>query len=264
MWKELRRKKLRSAPFPREWRGIIESHCAFYHGLPGADRRELEQDVQVFLSEKKFEGCGGLELTDEIKVTIAAFACLLLLHRPTEGYPALRTVLVYPGIYQVPTARQIGSGIIEESRQARAGESWGHGAVVLAWDAVREAIGHPEGGNVVLHEFAHQLDYEDGQADGIPLLGRREPLRLRRRRYADWLRVMRAEYERLRRGESAVLSGYGATNPAEFFAVATESFFGRPQELRRLHPELYGQMEWYYQQDPANWAPPAPSAGTEF
>lgn len=258
MWKARRRKKLQSAPFPAEWQRIVESHCPFFHCLPDIDRRELEGRIQVFMAEKRFEGCGGLELTEEMKVCVAAYACLLLLHRHTDFYPDLRTVLIYPSAYVVPTTRHLGSGIMEESFQSRLGESWDAGAVVLAWDAVCHAIREPENGdNVVLHEFAHQLDYEDGYTDGAPLLGHDESLFVRRRRYAEWSRVMRAEYERLReqvqRGESSVLREYGATNPAEFFAVATECFFGRARELQRQHPELYQQMKWYYQQDPVKW-----------
>jgi hypothetical protein len=260
MWKGLRRKKLRSAPFPPEWRRIIESSCPFYERLPDADRREIEGHIQVFLAEKKFEGCGGLELTDEIRVCIAAHACLLLLHRDTDYYPDLKTVLVYPGTYVVPTTRHVGSGVYEESQQTRAGESWREGAVVLAWDAVLSGIRDPGSGyNVILHEFAHQLDYEDGQADGVPLLGHGESLLEQKGRFAGWSRIMRSEFDQLRvrveRGQNSVLRDYGATNPAEFFAVATECFFGKPQELQQNHPELYGQMEWYYQQDPADWLP---------
>jgi hypothetical protein len=256
MWKALRRERLRSAPFPPEWRRILESHCPFYEGLPDPDRRELEGNIQVFLAEKRFEGCGGLELNDEIRVSIAACACLLLLHRDTDYYPSLRTVLVYPSTFVVPTTRHVGSGVMEESHRVLAGESWQEGAVVLAWDEIRSAIQFPGNGyNVVLHEFAHQLDYEDGQTDGAPLLGHGESWKAQKRRYADWSRVMHAEFDQLRarvqRGEATVLRDYGATNPAEFFAVATECFFCKPQEMRQAHPELYEHMKWYYQQDPA-------------
>ena len=116
----------------------------------------------------------------------------------------------------------------------------------------------PESGcNVILHEFAHQLDYEDGQADGVPLLGRDETYLKRKDRYATWRRIMGTEYERLRvqiqRGESTVMREYGTTNPAEFFAVATETFFGKPQEMQQILPELYDELKWYYRQDPAQW-----------
>jgi MtfA peptidase len=260
MWKEQRRKKLQSALFPPEWRKIIETHCPFYFQLPDPDRRELERHIQVFMAEKKFEGCGGLDLTDEIRVCIAAHACLLLLHRHTDYYPGLQTILVYPSTYLAPTIRHVGSGVMEESHQPRAGESWREGAVVVAWDALYSGILAPESGyNVVLHEFAHQLDFEDGKADGVPLLGHGESWSVRKGRYAAWSRVMRVEYERLRgrvqRGESTVLREYGATNPAEFFAVATECFFGKPFAMQQQHFELYEELKWYYQQDPVRWLP---------
>ena len=259
MWKAWRRNKLRTSPFPLEWRRVTERLCPFYHQLSAEDRHELEGHIQVFMAEKQFEACGGFVLNIEHKICIAAFACLLLLHRNTDYYPSLRTILVYPGTFVVPMTRHVGSGIMEEGQEARAGESWEAGALVVAWDAVSSAIHVPDSGhNVVLHEFAHQLDYEDGQTNGAPQLGHREPRRVRQRRYADWSRVMKAEYEHLQqqllRGEPTILRDYGATNPAEFFAVATECFFGRSRELQTGHPELYEQMKWYYQQDPAKWS----------
>jgi Mlc titration factor MtfA (ptsG expression regulator) len=252
------RKKLRSAPVSTEWKRLIETYCPLFHRLAGADQNELEAHLQVFMAEKKFEGCGGLVMSDEIKVCIAAHACLLLLHRQTDCYPSLKSVLVYPNTYVVPTTRHVGGGIMEEVHQQRAGESWPEGAVVLAWDVIGNDIRAPERGHsVIFHEFAHQLDFEDGRADGVPLLGRGETIATRRRRYSDWARVMRAEFDLLQaqvnRGESTVLREYGATNPAEFFAVATECFFCLPLALQQRHPELYGEMKWYYQQDPALW-----------
>ena len=256
MLKALRRRKLRSAPFPERWLRIIQDRCPFYRRLSDDDRYELQGHVQVFLVEKQFEGCGGFVIEEEHKVCIAAQACLLLLHRETDYYPDLRTILVYPTTFVVSTTSHVGGGIMHERQESRLGESWRHGAIVLAWDAVSSGMAEPDSGhNVVLHEFAHQLDYEDGSADGVPLLGRGESLSARRRRYAEWLRVMQEEFQRLRaraqRGEPDVLREYGATNPAEFFAVATESFFGKPRELREQHPALYEQMSWYYRQDPA-------------
>jgi len=251
------RKKLLSAPFPEERRRLA-ARCALYVRLPEPDRRELEGHINVFLAEKRFEGCDGVVITEEMRVVIAAQACLLLLHRRTDDYPLLRTVLVYPSHYYAATTRPVGLGVLEESWQARAGESWPAGAVVLAWDEVVRGAADPATGNVVLHEFAHQLDYENGGvADGIPALGEGVPFRDRPQRQAAWVAVMRSEYEQLRarvqRGEDGVLRGYGATSPAEFFAVATEGFFGRPGELRREHPALYGELKWYYRQDPAGW-----------
>jgi Mlc titration factor MtfA (ptsG expression regulator) len=233
--------------------------CPFYQRLPEEDRHELQGHIQVLLSEKRFEGCGELVMTDEIRVCIAAQACLLLLHRKTDYYPELRSILVYPTTYFVEETRHLGAGVMEEARYARLGEAWQHGAVVLAWDAVCQGTADPDDGhNVVFHEFAHQLDFEDGWANGAPALVDGHAWSARKSRYAAWARVLSAEFERLRadteRGQASILNGYGATNPAEFFAVATESFFERPREMRDKHPELYDELKRYYLQDPANWA----------
>lgn len=259
MLKGMRRKKLRATPLPPRRRRVVEEYCLFFSRLPEDDRRELEGHIQVFLAEKQFEGCGGFVMGDEHRLCIAAQACLLLLHRETDYFPRLRSILIYPAMYEAMTTHVVGLGIHEERRQARAGESWAEGVVVLAWDEVSEGLNAPERGhNVTLHEFAHQLDYEDGgYADGVPLLGRSGSLIARHKRQAEWRRVMRKEYEQLRaqaqRGEATFLNQYGTTNPAEFFAVVTESFFCRAPALREKHGELYEQMQWYYQQDPAGW-----------
>jgi Mlc titration factor MtfA (ptsG expression regulator) len=221
------------------------------HRLPEDDRRELQGHVQVFLAEKHFEGCGGLALSDEIRVTIAAHACVLLLHRETDIFPRLITILVYPSAYVASTTESIGGGVIFESEQVRLGEAWKGGVVVLSWKEVRGiARGTDPGKNLVLHEFAHQLDMEDGSAEGTPLLASAG-------QYATWKEVLEWEYQRLRRdselGRYSVLDKYGATNPAEFFAVATEAFFEKSVLLSRRHPELYQQLKDYYHQDPARW-----------
>jgi Mlc titration factor MtfA (ptsG expression regulator) len=268
MWKTRRRKKLFSQPLPPDWQRIVESHCPYYHRLSGADQRELRGHIQVFMAEKKFEGCGGLALTDEIKLCIAANACILLLHRQTDYYPDLQTILVYPGSYYAPVTRSIGHGVMTEGYQARGGETWPHGSLVVAWGEICKDLAADGRTSVILHEFAHQLDYEDGYADGAPLLGpatvtNSNAYRARKDRYTTWNRVMKSEYERLRArvgaegqaiAEPQVLRGYGATNPAEFFAVAAESFFGTPREMLALHPELYAELKWYFQQDPAQWS----------
>lgn len=251
---------LEEAPFPPEWRRMLERRVPVYGRLPEADRRELEQRLQVFVREKNFEGCGGLKMTEEIKVCIAAYACLLLLHRDTDYYPALHSILVYPSTYFVPETRYVGNGLVEEGRRPRLGESWPQGAVVLSWESIRRGLngdGEP-GHNLVLHEFAHQLDFEDGRADGAPQLGNGDPWLLRRERQAAWARVFRANYESLRanlqKGEPGLLGAYAATNPAEFFAVATECFFERPHELRAAYPQLYEELRQFFRQDPCEWA----------
>lgn len=265
MRKKQQRAKLKAAPFPAHWSAIVERHFPLYARLPEEDRKELQGHIQVFLSEKRFEGCGGLEVTEEMKVCIAAQACLLLLHRDTDYYPGLRSILVYPSTYFVKTTRHVGAGIMEERHDSRLGEAWDSGAVVLAWDAVRAGAADPEDGhNVVFHEFAHQLDFEDGRTDGAPLLGAEVPWYRRKNRYKAWARVLGVEYEKLRAnveaGGPSALDEYGATNPAEFFAVATEFFFERPREMQRRHPELYEELKRFYRQDPAGWPSAAPSS----
>jgi len=219
-----------------------------YAALDAEERRELEGLVQIFLAEKHFEGCGGLELTDEIRVTIAAEACRLLLHRETDVYPQLVSVLVYPSAYRATTQSQEGRVVIERD-DARLGESRVRDAVVLSWDHVLRSARHLGGGNVVLHELAHQLDAEDGAMDGAPALGDRA-------RYASWARVLGEEFAELSRrlhdGRPSDIDDYGATNPAEFFAVITEMFFGRAALLQARHPELYQELVSFYRQDPAS------------
>ena len=248
-----RRNALRVSEVPREWRTIVERNIAVFHRLSAADQAELLGHVQVFLAEKHFEGCGGLELTDEIRVTIAAQACLLLMHRETDYYPKLTSILVYPSGYTAHESRAIGGGIWEEGPDERLGHTQEDlGALVLAWDSVKAGAADPtDGENLVLHEFAHQLDYEDDITDGTPALNTRAE-------YLAWARVMSEEFEALRgaeeRGAATLIDQYGATNPAEFFAVVTEAFFERPEALRRRHPALYEELARFYKQDPASYA----------
>lgn len=252
-----RHERILSQKFPDAWREILREDFPLFHILPEQDKIELEQLIQVFIVEKSFEGCSGLEITDEIKVTIAAQACLLLLHRETEIYPELKSILVYPSSYQAKTTEHSATGIVSESDSHRLGESWGHGTVVLAWDSVeRGVVNINDGQNVVLHEFAHQLDQQDGVADGRPEM-KLDSFSERRARYVTWARVLSAEYQILRakseRGRKSVLDHYGATNPAEFFAVASECFFEKPLQMQRKHPELYEEFKKFYLQDPASW-----------
>ena len=244
-----RRAKLRSLPVPSDWRAIVERNLSVFRRLSPADQAELLGHVQVFLAEKHFEGCGGLELTDEIRVTIAAQACLLLLHRETDYYPRLRSILVYPSGYTVYEQRHVGGGIWEEGGEDLLGHTQQRlSALLLAWDEVRHGAVDPrDGHNLVLHEFAHQLDFEDNVTDGTPLLETHAE-------YLAWGRVMSVEFEALRaaqeEGQPTLIDQYGAKNPAEFFAVVTEAFFERPHALQRLHPALYEELSRFYRQDP--------------
>jgi Mlc titration factor MtfA (ptsG expression regulator) len=258
--KKRHRDRMRNRPFPPEWREILLRRYPLYHRLPPVDRRELEGHIQIFLAEKRFEGCGGQEITTEVRVLIAAQACLLLLHRETGCYPHLHSILVYPSSYVAPTWHVENDGTtITEGDQLRGGESWAHGTVVLAWDGVfAGAVELNKDRNLVLHEFAHQLDEEDGRADGAPLLLNGSNLRQIHHRYQTWARVLNAEFQQLRRaaeaGRETVLDTYGAQNPAEFFAVATECFFEKPARLRERHPALYAELKEFYQQDPLLYA----------
>jgi len=248
--RERRRRHLRAQPVPDEWRAIISRNVPFFGRLPVEDQAELLGHVQVFLCEKRFEGCAGLELSDEIRVTIATQACLLLLHRRSDYYPQLITILVYPSGYFVDRERHVEGHIWEEGRSSRLGETGREmGSMVLAWDAAKAGASDPsDGQNLVLHEFAHQLDFEDFVADGVPALDSRSAKQ-------SWAEVMKVEFAALRAadqtGISTLLDTYGATNPAEFFAVATEAFFERPGALRRRHPRLYAEMQRFFRQDPA-------------
>lgn len=239
-------------PLPSAWLEIIERNVPYYRTLPRDDRRELQGLIQVFLAEKQFEGCGGLEMTDEIRVTIAAQACMLLLHRETDFYPGLYSILVYPDAYVAPSAGRDRMGAVSEELEVRLGESWNRGVIVLSWsDTLHGAADMHDGHNVVFHEFAHQLDVEDGRADGAPRLTKPTM-------YTTWARVLGREYRALIAGieqrRRTLIDRYGATNPAEFFAVITEFFFERPVELRRRHPELYEELRKFYRQDPASFS----------
>ncbi len=255
MFKQRRRQRLREAPFPPEWEAILARNFAYDRKLTPEERVELRGDIQVFLNEKHFEGCGGFVLTDEARVTIAAEACLLLLHRETDDYPGLDSILVYPTAYLAPERRSVGAGVVAEGDQAREGESWQRGAVVLAWDDAKQGARELTGGhNLTLHELAHQLDQEDGVADGTPLLPEHSMV-------ATWAAVLGREYQQLlddlRAHHHTLIDPYGATNPAEFFAVVTELFFERPRKLRATHPELYRELQLFYRQDPAERPDPA-------
>ena len=251
--KERQRKRLKARPFPNESLKIIKNNVAFFVRLSATDQGELLDYIQVFLAEKRFEGCAGLEITDEICVTIAAQACLLLLHRRTDYFPRLLTILVYPSTYLAEENRPVEGPVWEEGRHARLGETARTmGSMVLAWDAVKSGAADPsDGKNVVLHEFAHQLDYENFAADGAPALATRE-------QQMSWREVMRTEFASLRAADDTgiptLLDTYGATNPAEFFAVSVEAFFERPSALRGRHPKLYGELQRYFNQNPIDYS----------
>ncbi len=242
-FKKWRRRRLSQKAFPEPWLKIIEENLPFYKNLPDEDKKELLRHILIFMSEKHFEGCGGLKITDEISVTIAAQACILLLHRKTDYYPGLSSILVYPQAYVAHMTEHLPGGVVTEGLDVRLGESWHRGSVVLSWDDVRcGAADIHDGLNVVFHEFAHQLEDSGARGDNTPAFQNRSS-------YIAWARVLQKDFEKLRRDVSrhrkTFLNEYGATNPTEFFAVTTEYFFEKPKELRKFHPELYRELKHF-------------------
>ena len=248
----LRRRRIRRQPFPAAWREVLRRRMPAFARLPVDLQLQVKKHIQVLVAEKPFIGCAGLVITDEVRVLIAAQAALLLLHRQAGYFVNLRQILVYPGAFVVERSQPDELGLTHETRRALSGESWEQGQILLSWDDVLAGAADPaDGHNVVIHEFAHQLDHERGRANGAPWLGRREG-------YAAWARVLGGEYAALRgqlaRGETPpVIDAYAATNPAEFFAVVSEHFFEQPAALAAAHPALYAEFARCYRTDPLAW-----------
>ncbi len=247
--------RLPTDPIPDTWPDLVAHRVPLAACLPADDRERLLRLMQLFLEEVPIEGVAGLVVTEEIRVTIAAQACLLLLHLPYPRYLRVRRVLVYPTSFVPKTAPTLASGHIVPPDVPLRGQAWPTGVVVLGWDAVEHSTVSPAaGGNVVLHEFAHMLDAEDGSMDGIPLLDEGSA-------YRPWGALLSTRFAehvaRTEAGEETILDPYGARNRAEFFAVATETFFVRPDELRADQPELYQLLVGFYRIDPAAVGPDA-------
>ncbi|MEM8953077.1 MAG: M90 family metallopeptidase [Verrucomicrobiota bacterium] len=248
------RKNLMRQPTPDAWPPTLEKNFPLYRLIPQDIKSHLHQYMHVFLAEKSYEGCGGLEITEEIRVSIAAQACLLLLNNRGNFYPNLRSILVYPDEYINRRGLILRSDHDERDERVLIGESWHSGSVVLSWKHVRQGARIIDDGlNVVFHEFAHQLDQVSGNTDGTPELSSSE-------RYGAWSATMKSAYERFNRridrGQRTLFDEYGATNPAEFFAVATETFFEKARRMKKEYPDLYQEFVNFYQLDPASWRPP--------
>jgi Mlc titration factor MtfA (ptsG expression regulator) len=243
-----RRREILSRPFPNAWLEFLRNNVPQYSLLSGKEKAKLRNAVQVFSAEKHWEGCGGLQVTDEMKVTIAGYACLLTLGMKKNYFPRVKTILIYPGGFRVPKDAQATDFLGEDTMRVL-GIAWQRGPVILSWDDIANQI-HASGtaGNLVIHEFAHQLDMQGGPADGTPLLPNPKL-------QAKWRSIMKTEYKRLveesREGRPGLLDHYGAVSEVEFFAVASECFFEQPVEMKREHPDLYGVLRRYYRQDPA-------------
>ena len=247
---EHRRQKITEEPFPEAWEAILQENLPVYALLDSEEQARLRDDLRILIAEKSWEGCGGLTLTDEIQVTIAAQASLLTLGREPNYFPKVESILVYPADYRARDRQRDPSGVVDEGVSGRLGEAWSDGPVVLSWsDALQGGRNMEDGHNVVYHEFAHKLDMDDNDANGVPTLDTEEQVQ-------EWEEVMTAEFAHLiaaaESGHETVLDSYGATNPAEFFAVSTECFFEKPLQMLHKHPNLYRVLQGYYRQDPAD------------
>ena len=248
-----RRRKILAGPFPDDWLKILDANVWQYESLSSPEQAKLRDDLRLFIAEKYWEGCGEFELTDEVRVTIAAYACLLGLGLDPDSYDHVMTILVYPEDYFAPQRTYADGGLVRDELSNRSGEAWMRGPVVLSWaDVLSSGRRRGRGRNLVIHEFAHKLDMLNHEVDGTPPLrdGAGIP---------EWREVMANEYDelarRVERGRRTLLDPYGATNIGEFFAVATECFFEKPVRLRRDEPVLYAMFREYYGQDPAAWSP---------
>ncbi|MEX0964220.1 MAG: M90 family metallopeptidase [Pseudohongiellaceae bacterium] len=250
-WPQLRIARIRRQAFPVAWQQTLLARLPFIARIPLAQQQQLQFLIKVFLADKTFYGCAGQEINDDIRVTVAAQACLLLLNQDRIPYPDLDSILVYPSTFVATRDVADELGLVSTNHIAMLGESWSQGKIVLAWDDVEKGVMNlQDGHNVVLHEFAHQLDHESGSSNGAPVLSTRGA-------YKSWAPVFSEEFVELQedaaQGRHSLLDHYGATNPAEFFAVATETFFERPGEMEAHHRELYQQLKDYYQLDPGQW-----------
>jgi Mlc titration factor MtfA (ptsG expression regulator) len=244
-----RRRRAFDAGLPEPMRVAIKRNVPITRAMREAERARLEGLVAAFLGEKNFVGCNGLEVTDEIRATIAAQACLLLLGRGDALYDELQSILVYPSSFWVEDEVHDEDGLVTSRRRELSGEAWDSHRIILSWQDVAEtAAGVAAAGyNVVVHEFAHYLD-----AEGLRLADRRTDPNA-------WRDSLGAQYralcEAVDRDEETFLDPYAAEDEAEFFAVVTEEFFECPADLRAAHPELYGLMRAYFGTDPASWEP---------
>lgn len=232
-----RRRRLAREPFPEEWLKILERKVPFYERLPAVQQKRLRDMIKVFAHEKHFIGAKGMQITDEVRVIISASAVRLVLWLDLSYYDRLTEIVVYPYVYRHG-----------DSDGAILGEAHSWGTVVLSWPAVIQGVANQcDGHDTAAHEFAHVLDRGDGAFDGTPTLRERAD-------YAPWAQVMSNHYLRLQkraRVERKVLRMYGATNEAEFFAVATESYFEKPSRMKELTPDLYAELQAFYGGDPA-------------
>lgn len=243
------RAALLSQPLGPEQRSIVRETVPIVVRLPGALRDTLEGKINLFLDQVEFIGCDGLVVTDEMRLSIAAQACLLVVNSD-QWYDNLTTVLIYPNAFKSRQQRHSGY-VVTEQEIVRTGESWDRGPVILSWAHSQQgALNDHDGHNVVFHEFAHQLDDLSGGTNGVPVLGKGQS-------YAEWEHVFLTAYDAHLRaveaGHHTVIDPYGATGHEEFFAVTVELFFERPEALKAATPEFYAQLSELFRLDPIGW-----------
>ncbi len=242
--KRWKRNKIAARPFPDEWLDILINEVPIYGHLNDADKIELRKHIQIFMAEKNFEGCNSFKITDWTRITIAAYACVLLLHRRTDYYPGLYSILVYPDAFIAHHKEYLPDGMVVEGPEVLSGQSWRRGTVILSWNDIRLDIADMrDGRNVIFHEFAHQIDTSGGEGDSSDVLKSNAS-------FAAWAEVLHENYLELKEAtefyKPCLLDEYGAESPAEFFAVATEFFFEKPIEMKSIHPELYSELMRFY------------------
>ena len=264
-FKRRRRRRWLAEPWPAAWEGWLVANVWQYAALDPPRKQRVREFVRVLCEEKDWVGGNRLAVTDEMRVTIAGQAALLTLGFEQPYYfDRLRTIIIYPGVYQSQPTEGYDFLIGQQDQpnslpEVRSGESWQGGPIVLAWQAaLQEGRRRRCGRSVVVHEFAHHMDSLDGTTDGAPPM---TDFQFEKQ----WFRVTSAEYEQLvqlsQRGERTLLDQYGATNHAEFFAVATECFMTRPHPLADQHPELFAILVRLFGQDPRDWLPASERVG---
>jgi Mlc titration factor MtfA (ptsG expression regulator) len=242
-----RQRALDRAVFPEDWIAYIANAVAQWPYLADDEREQLEDDTRYLVVEKHWEAARGFAITDEVRITIAAQAALLVLGLgDPDPYRNVGTIIVHATTVTFGGQHAGPGNTVSDAPEFLLGLAQFDGPVIVAWDEALANARHPERGhNVVYHEFAHKLDMLDGLVDGTPPLPTQEAVQR-------WAAVCTPEYESLRRGDNdPILNVYGGVNPGEFFAVVTEVFFDRPVALEARKPELYGVMRDFYNQDPA-------------
>jgi Mlc titration factor MtfA (ptsG expression regulator) len=253
-----RRRLIREAPFSTSWDSVLRRNVRHVGFLDGQAREQLRAFVSVFLAEKRFEGCRGMLIDDEVRVTVAGMVGVTMLGFDDELFDHVRTLLIYPGDYRAPKSKPLAGGAVLEWEESRLGETWSSGSMVLSWPRVLEGTQlRRRSSNLLVHEWAHAYDMQSGEADGVPPMpaARRSP-------YAALLgycydRFLADLDDDVVRSRVSPLDDYAAESTAEFFAVASECFFQNPHRLARYDTDLFGLLVEVWRQDPCRYMPRA-------